>query len=1441
MKLWKKWLAMALAVAVVTPSQMMAPATAMTAEASDTIWLTDADLNDAVATAPESWGAVPNEEQLWYMKEGLAAFCHFGPNTYNNVEWGQSYGTRTPSDIFQLDNAFDADYIVRTIKEAGFSRLVLTCKHHDGLCLWNTETTDYSVANTDNADAYGGDILEALSDACTKYNVDMGCYLSPWDIHEDKYGCFGDVDLALPGGYVNSEYRDYNELYMDQIKEICTAVKTDENGNPLTDENGNPIYKYGNNNPNRRSDRFVEWWMDGAQGEGDLQAYDWNGIIGTIREYNPSCQIFGTGKAAKNSANPEVDRPLASTGGIHWIGNEAGYASETTWAKVNAGQDYEELRKSVAQGHAIEGDPNGDVWSVPEVDVKSLAGWFWRDSAGDNTVKSESDMAKIYFDSVGRGATLLLNLSPNKEGTVGEQQMAAFSTLGENIKETFDEDLTKAEGVTAKATSVWGNSKAYSASQVLDEIPEGEVYDETYWAPEEGQTSGSLEIDLGGLKTFDLVSLEEYIQKGQTIKSFTIEYKNAAGRWEEFATGTTISSLRLCRRSEVEGRAIRVTINDAYSTPMLVNVGVYKMAEGFEVPEENNGPVMPTNLSFKGIMDFTLTENNNGTWTKENNNTSAWSNANKGGVATFSFTGTQAWIMGTIDPNHGTMDVYIDNEKITSVNTHNTVRDMNALLYTTPELEYGEHTVKMVCTQNAIGLGGAYYQDGSGVFSLSHESMSMLYGGTAEIKILREGGSKGEVEVTYYTESSGAEQGVDYINLTDTVVFEEGETEKTILLTGLVNNRNVDGKDFFVTIGDVQKIVGEEKQPASMGETDYAHIRLYTVNPELLLENARNIDTEAYSQKRVEAFEEAIRVMELCAASDLATESALREAAQALLDAQNALSEPVAEDSEEPAVFTLPSLVGEEILLEAESFTLDASGAADANKYVRITQFTHEGKVHDEVNWFENGNKIKKTFYAPEAGTYTFTAQYRSGRSAGSPNAFVWSGTNVQNGELAVHGDGNANTYCTAALTIEVTQPGEGELIFTADGRGGPVIDSFTVTFADATKTEIEAESVSLNVEELQLTTEKQSALLIATVLPKDATNKAVTFESSAPDVIAVDNNGVVKALKSGEAVITVKTVVGEFTDTCKVTAELKSGDDNEGGNTPGGDEEHVHEFGAWTVKTAATCEAKGEEVRSCTVEGCGHAESRVIEKTAHKMDAGTITTEATCGAAGVKTFKCTNVGCTYTTTEAVPQLTTHTWDAGKVTTEPTTKAEGVKTYTCSVCNTTKTEAIPALKEETKPSDKEEVKVELPKKNSKVKVNGVTYKVTKPAKKNGTVSFAKPKTNATNVVIPATVKIKGVIYKVTAVEANAFKNNKKVKNITVGTNVTKIGATAFSNCKNLKKITFKTTKLVKKSIAKTAFRAIKKSTKIVVNKKKVNAYKTMFRSKGLSKTVKVTK
>lgn len=835
----------------------------VTVDIKDTTQPKDAD-------APKTWGATPNDEQLWYMKQGTAAFCHFGPNTFNNVEWGENYGTKTPKEIFKLTKKFNAEDLVKAVKEAGFSRLILTAKHHDGFCLWSSQYTDYDIASTD----YQGDILEEISDACTKYNLDMGCYLSPWDIHEDKYGCFGDNNNKKNNNNTGT-FTDYNKLYVAWINEICQAKKADGS------------YKYGNNNPNRRSDRFVEWWMDGAQGSAsNRQTYDWKAILGAIKNNNPHCQVFGTGKAV-NGKNGEEDKKLAGTGGIHWIGNESGWASNETWAKINIGEDYETLPKSDG---AYIGVSNGVQWSVPEVDTKMLAGWFWRDSAGDDTTKSESELADIYFRTVGRGATLLMNLSPNKNGEVGATQLNRFKELGKNISDTFKTDLTKASGVTATADSTWKNSDKYGAAKVLDTIPEGEVYDNTYWAPAEGKTTGSLEINLGGLKKFDVVSIEEYIQKGQTIAAFTVEYKDLAGQWHDFASGKTISAKRLCRGETVEGTAIRINITEAKDTPKICNVGVYKASKGFSVSSDGSSEAVPSNLKKVSINDATR----EGTWNFEkdedgNANGSAWGDT-AGLAATFTFTGTKAWVVGTADPNHGMMDVYIDGKKVDSVNTQKSPRKMGAVLYTTPDLEYGTHTIKLARSTKALGISKIYYADGSGIFTMKQSEYELMYGGTTEVEITRTGGTKGQAKVNYVTQSAGAEQGVNYTDLAGSVTFEDGETSKKITLTGLENekaDRMVDGKDFYFTL---------TSDNASIGTANYAHITLYNANVEKTAERIAAMDLTGYTAESVKVLNDAMSEMK--ALGTTATKDQVKAAVKKVLDAKNALR---AADENNPA------------------------------------------------------------------------------------------------------------------------------------------------------------------------------------------------------------------------------------------------------------------------------------------------------------------------------------------------------------------------------------------------------------------------------------------------------------------------------------------------------------------------------------------------------------
>lgn len=189
--------------------------------------------------------------------------------------------------------------------------------------------------------------------------------------------------------------------------------------------------------------------------------------------------------------------------------------------------------------------------------------------------------------------------------------------------------------------------------------------------------------------------------------------------------------------------------------------------------------------------------------------------------------------------------------------------------------------------------------------------------------------------------------------------------------------------------------------------------------------------------------------------------------------------------------------------------------------------------------------------------------------------------------------------------------------------------------------------------------------------------------------------------------------------------------------------------------------------------------------------------------------------------------LNTHDWDEGAITTQPTAIKDGVKTYICTACKTTKTEKI--------------AKLGLPQKGKTITESSSNnnYKVTKSATKNGTVELAKISKSASSVTVPDTVTVNGVTYKVTSVSKNAFKNNKKLKKVTVGKNITKINTNTFYGCKNLKTITIKSTNL--KYVGKNAFKGINAKAKIKVPKNKLGYYKKLFAKKGQKGTVKIVK
>lgn len=508
---------------------------------------------DTAAVAAEKAAKVlPRPNQSAWMRLERTFFLHFGVNTFNQVEWGT--GQEDPA-LFD-PAALDAKQWLDAVKRFDGKMIVLVAKHHDGFAMWPSRYTAHSTAASPWRDGKG-DLVREVADAARGAGVKLGIYLSPADLYQLKTnpthpgGYYGNgsptrrstiptdpaaFDTApsrgrAPGPGLRSyayDVDDYNRYFLNQLYELLTAY--------------GPVH---------------EVWFDGANPDPSVtQAYDYAAWYDLIRKLQPDAVIMGKG--------PDV----------RWVGTESGHGRTTEWSVIPLPTAPERFRWPDMQAADLGGRDRlvagSHLWWYPaETNATILANgqWFW---AANKPPRPVTQLLDIFYASVGRNGNLILNLSPDRRGLVPDDQVSALGQTADIVRATFAANLAAGARATADHAA-----PHHGATAALD----GKL--DTWWEAAPGRRDGTLTLRLPAPARFDVVSLQEAVdRRGQRIEAFALE------TWDGTAwvgatpiasdTLTTVGHCRLVRlATPVTADRVRVRITGARFAPTLAEVGLY--------------------------------------------------------------------------------------------------------------------------------------------------------------------------------------------------------------------------------------------------------------------------------------------------------------------------------------------------------------------------------------------------------------------------------------------------------------------------------------------------------------------------------------------------------------------------------------------------------------------------------------------------------------------------------------------------------------------------------------------------------------------------------------------------------------------------------------------------------------------------------------------------
>jgi len=516
---------------------------------SESPWVVTFSPNDTLEEKLRKAAHVkPSDAQLAWMEKEYIGFIHFGPNTFSGRQWGA--GSEDPSNFNPKD--IDPAQWINVCSQAGMKMAIHTLKHHDGFCQWFTDTTDFSTKNS----PVKQDIARLLHNSCESHQIELGVYLSPWDMHQRDLGLW------------NTE--QYNNYFLAQLRELLT--------------------QYGIVN---------EVWFDGACGDYEIwkqiptyKPNDWYDYIESVQP-NAVYRMYDPYTFASEEKWEEIKAGKAKLEwrgkAVRWVGNEEGNSRKDEWSiqpvfdrMIDENATFQDLGQEKYYNNAV-----GAVWYPVEVNTTILNQWFWNPDT--SKVKSLSKLIDTYYNSIGNNGVLLLNISPDRSGVVPEEQIEALMLLKEFTHRTFSTNLATTSNVTASA-----ETSNHKATNLLDNDKM------TYWttngAWDINSSKATITFELGESKTFDNVMLQEYIREGQRVAEWSFEFWNGH-EWEELVHHKTIGYKNMKRFQQVTTNQVRVNILRSWDNPMINNFGLYLS----DIPEERNDVRESIQIGFEPV------------------------------------------------------------------------------------------------------------------------------------------------------------------------------------------------------------------------------------------------------------------------------------------------------------------------------------------------------------------------------------------------------------------------------------------------------------------------------------------------------------------------------------------------------------------------------------------------------------------------------------------------------------------------------------------------------------------------------------------------------------------------------------------------------------------------------------------------------------------------